>query len=94
MFELSGKTALVTGASGGIGGAIATALHAQGASIVLSGTRQEALDALKNELAENDAAFYAAQSGQFDQANVSNFARQAFQEIETLSVIVDDRRRT
>ena len=52
MFELSKKTALVTGASGGIGGAIATALHAQGASIVLSGTRQEALDALKDELAE------------------------------------------
>jgi 3-oxoacyl-[acyl-carrier protein] reductase len=50
MFDLSGKTALVTGASGGIGGAIAKALHAQGASVVLSGTRAEALDALKSEL--------------------------------------------
>jgi 3-oxoacyl-[acyl-carrier protein] reductase len=50
MFDLAGKTALVTGASGGIGGAIARALHAQGASVVLSGTRAEALDALKNEL--------------------------------------------
>ena len=39
MFDLTGKTALVTGASGGIGGAIASALHAQGARVVLSGTR-------------------------------------------------------
>src|SRR5277367_972846 len=50
MFDLTGKTALVTGASGGIGGAIAKALHAQGASVVLSGTRAEALDAVKSEL--------------------------------------------
>ncbi len=50
MFDLTGKTALVTGASGGIGGAIARALHIQGATVVLSGTRQEALDALKAEL--------------------------------------------
>ncbi len=50
MFDLTGKIALVTGASGGIGGAIAKALHAQGATVVLSGTRQEALDALKSEL--------------------------------------------
>ncbi len=52
MFELSEKTALVTGASGGIGGAIAASLHAQGASVALSGTRLEALEALKNQLAE------------------------------------------
>ena len=50
MFDLTGKTALVTGASGGIGGAIARALHAQGASVVLSGTRAEALEAVKAEL--------------------------------------------
>jgi 3-oxoacyl-[acyl-carrier protein] reductase len=50
MFDLTGKTALVTGASGGIGGAIARALHAHGATVVLSGTRVEALEALKNEL--------------------------------------------
>ena len=50
MFDLSGKTALVTGASGGIGGAIAKALHGQGATVVLSGTRVEALEALKAEL--------------------------------------------
>ena len=52
MFDLTGKVALVTGASGGIGGAIARALHGQGASVVLSGTRAEALEALKAELGE------------------------------------------
>jgi 3-oxoacyl-[acyl-carrier protein] reductase len=50
MFRLDGKTALVTGASGGIGGAIARAFHAQGATVVLSGTRREALEALAGEL--------------------------------------------
>jgi 3-oxoacyl-[acyl-carrier protein] reductase len=52
MFDLTGKTALVTGASGGIGGAIAKALHAHGATIAIHGTRREALDALAAELAE------------------------------------------
>ncbi|WP_127088579.1 3-oxoacyl-[acyl-carrier-protein] reductase [Aquabacter cavernae] len=52
MFDLSGKTALVTGATGGIGGAIAKALHAQGATVSLSGTRKEALEALAAELGE------------------------------------------
>ncbi|HXP97363.1 MAG TPA: 3-oxoacyl-[acyl-carrier-protein] reductase [Telmatospirillum sp.] len=53
MFDLTGKTALVTGASGDIGGAIARALHAQGATVALSGTRREALDALASELGGN-----------------------------------------
>jgi 3-oxoacyl-[acyl-carrier protein] reductase len=52
MFDLSGKTALVTGASGGIGGAIAHALHGQGAHVVLSGTRADALQALAESLGE------------------------------------------
>ena len=52
MFDLSGKTALVTGASGGIGGAIAARLHAQGATLVLSGTREEALQARAADLGE------------------------------------------
>jgi 3-oxoacyl-[acyl-carrier protein] reductase len=52
MFDLEGKTALVTGATGGLGGAIARALHAQGASVAISGTREEALRALAGELGE------------------------------------------
>ena len=52
MFDLTGKTALVTGASGGIGAEIARALHKQGAVVALSGTRREALDALAAELGE------------------------------------------
>lgn len=52
MFDLSGKTALVTGASGGIGAAIAKALHAQGAVVVLHGTRAQKLEALKTELGD------------------------------------------
>jgi 3-oxoacyl-[acyl-carrier protein] reductase len=50
MFDLSGKTALVTGATGGIGGAIARALHQQGAIVAVSGTRREVLDQLAGEL--------------------------------------------
>ncbi len=50
MFDLTGKTALVTGATGGIGGAIARALHRQGATVALSGTRKEVLDQLAGEL--------------------------------------------
>ena len=65
MFDLTGKTALITGASGGIGGSIAKALHGQGAAVVLSGTRVEALESLKAELGAR--AFIA-------QANLSDFA--------------------
>jgi 3-oxoacyl-[acyl-carrier protein] reductase len=50
LFDLTGKTALVTGATGGIGAAIAEALHAQGATVALSGTRQNVLDELKTKL--------------------------------------------
>lgn len=52
MFDLTGKSALVTGATGGIGGGIARALHRQGAQVAISGTRRDALDALANELKE------------------------------------------
>ncbi|MEO0680154.1 MAG: 3-oxoacyl-[acyl-carrier-protein] reductase [Pseudomonadota bacterium] len=55
MFSLEGKRALVTGASGGIGGAVARALHGQGAAVALSGTRTEPLEALAAELGERAA---------------------------------------
>jgi 3-oxoacyl-[acyl-carrier protein] reductase len=58
MFTLSGKNALVTGASGGLGNAIAKALHAQGAKVVLSGTKVDALTKLQSELGER--SFVAA----------------------------------
>jgi 3-oxoacyl-[acyl-carrier protein] reductase len=52
MFDLSGKSALVTGASGGIGGAIARVFHGAGAAVLLTGTRREALDALAASLGD------------------------------------------
>lgn len=52
MFDLTGKTALITGASGGIGAEIAKALHAQGAHVVLHGTRREKLESLASELGQ------------------------------------------
>ena len=52
MFGLQGKVALVTGASGGIGAAIARTLHGQGAAVVLSGTRVDALESLAAALGE------------------------------------------
>lgn len=57
MFDLTGRVALVTGASGGLGQGIARALHAQGAQVALTGTRKEALEALAAEL--NDRAHVA-----------------------------------
>ena len=74
MFDLTGKIALVTGASGGLGSAIARALHAQGAGVVLSGTRAEALETLKAEL--GDRAF-AAPANLADTAAVDGLIGQA-----------------
>ncbi len=52
MFDLTGKNALITGASGGIGGEIAKSLHAAGATVAISGTRLEPLEALAAELGD------------------------------------------
>jgi 3-oxoacyl-[acyl-carrier protein] reductase len=77
MFDLTGKSALVTGASGGIGGAIARALHRQGATVALSGTRTGPLEALAAELGErahvcpcdlSDATAVAALPGEAGEA--------------------------
>lgn len=57
MFDLSGKVALITGATGGIGGSIARALHRQGATIALSGTRPDALEAMCREFPDRCGAF-------------------------------------
>lgn len=77
MFDLTGKCALVTGASGGIGGAIAKALYAQGATVALSGTRVDPLNALAAELGDRahvtpcnlgDAEAVSALAGQASEA--------------------------
>src|SRR5579885_1715405 len=57
MFDLTGRTALITGASGGLGRAIARALHAKGAAVGLSGTRRDALEELAAELGTNSHIF-------------------------------------
>jgi 3-oxoacyl-[acyl-carrier protein] reductase len=74
MFDLTGKTALVTGATGGIGGAIAKTLHGQGAAVVLSGTRVEALEKLKAELGERT---FIAQANLSDVASVEALPKAA-----------------
>jgi len=74
MFDLNGKTALVTGASGGIGGAIAGALHAHGARVVLSGTRMDALESLQAALGDR-ASVAACDLG--DKASVDELVKKA-----------------
>ncbi len=74
MFDLSGKAALVTGASGGIGGAIARMLHKQGAIVTLSGTRADALEQLKGTMGER-AHVVAAKMD--DAADIERLAKEA-----------------
>lgn len=87
MFDLSGKIALVTGASGGIGGAIARAIHAQGGSVALSGTRREALDSLAAELGER-VAVCPADLRQADAADALVTAAEAA--LGPLSILVNN----
>jgi 3-oxoacyl-[acyl-carrier protein] reductase len=68
LFDLNGKTALITGGSGGIGAAIAKLLHANGASVVISGTNEEKLSRLCNELG-NRAYFERCDLSNKDQVN-------------------------
>ncbi len=87
MFDLSGKTALVTGASGGLGGAIARALHAQGAVVTLSGTRRETLEALAAELSER---VHVTQCDLADPASVEMLVPAAEAAMGSLDVLVNN----
>ena len=87
MFDLTGKTALVTGASGGIGAAIATTLHAQGGSVILHGTREERLAALKAALGER-AHIVTANLG--DREAVANVIAEATEKAGPISILVNN----
>lgn len=87
MFDLSGRTAIVTGASGAIGGAIARAFHAQGANVVLSGTRRDALDSLAAALGSR-AHVVACDLG--DAAAIESLAKEAEALGEGVSILVNN----
>jgi 3-oxoacyl-[acyl-carrier protein] reductase len=87
MFDLSGKAALVTGASGGIGGAIARALHAQGAIVTLSGTRGDALEALRQALGERAHVVVARMD---DPADIDRLAKEAEGAMGKLDILVNN----
>jgi 3-oxoacyl-[acyl-carrier protein] reductase len=87
MFDLTGRTALVTGASGGIGREIARALHAQGAAVVLSGTRSEALESLKGELG---IRVHALTCDLHDPTSVEALPRSAEAEAGKIDILVNN----
>ncbi|MBP7003675.1 3-oxoacyl-[acyl-carrier-protein] reductase [Amaricoccus sp.] len=87
MFDLTGKGALVTGASGGIGGAVARALHAQGASVALSGTRLAPLEALAAELGERA---HVTPCDLSDPAAVDALPKQATEALGSLDILVNN----
>lgn len=87
MFDLSGKCALVTGATGGIGAEIARALHAQGATVAISGTRQERLDELAQMLGERTFPLACNLS---DRAAVSELPKAAEDAMGSLDIVVNN----
>ena len=87
MFDLTGKTALITGASGGIGGAIATALHKAGATVALSGTRVEPLEALAEELGER---VHVLPCNLSDAEAVTALPKQAAEAMGSLDILVNN----
>ncbi|HEX4080997.1 MAG TPA: 3-oxoacyl-[acyl-carrier-protein] reductase [Rhizomicrobium sp.] len=87
MFDLTGRTALVTGASGGIGGEIARALHGRGASVVLSGTRAAALGALAQELGTRA---HAITCDLHDAASVDVLPKHAEAAAGTIDILVNN----
>ncbi len=87
MFDLTGKSALVTGASGGIGGAIARQLHGQGATVALSGTRVAPLEALAAELG---ARAYVCPCDLSDFEAVAALPKQAVEAMGGLDILVNN----
>lgn len=87
MFDLTGKKALVTGASGGIGEAIARVLHAQGATVGLHGTRVEKLEALAADLGDR-VKLFPADLG--DRDAVKELAAKAETELEGVDILVNN----
>ena len=87
MFDLTGKNALITGASGGIGAEIARQLHAQGAVVGLSGTRTEPLEALKAELGERAHVLPCNLS---DMASVDALPKQADEAMGSVDILVNN----
>ncbi|MDF1872988.1 3-oxoacyl-[acyl-carrier-protein] reductase [Vannielia sp.] len=87
MFDLTGKCALITGASGGIGGEIARALHGAGATVGLSGTREEPLKALADELGER-AHVLPCNLG--DAEAVNALPKQAIEAMGALDILVNN----
>ncbi len=87
MFDLTGKCALVTGASGGLGSAIAKALHGAGAKVALSGTREEPLKKLATELGE-DA--YVVPANLSDPASVAALPKAAMEAMGGIDILVNN----
>jgi 3-oxoacyl-[acyl-carrier protein] reductase len=87
MFDLTGKRALVTGATGGIGGAVAAALKAQGATVAISGTRAEKLDALAAEMGEG---VYPLACDLSDGAAVDALPKRAAEAMGGLDILVNN----
>ena len=87
MFDLTGRKALITGASGGIGEAVARALHAQGATVGLHGTRVEKLEALASELGDRVMLFPANLS---DRAEVKALGQKAEADLGGVDILVNN----
>jgi 3-oxoacyl-[acyl-carrier protein] reductase len=87
MFDLTGKSALVTGASGGIGGAIARALHSAGATVALSGTRTGPLEALAAKLGSRAHVLACDLS---DAASVEALPKAAAEAMGTIDILVNN----
>ncbi len=87
MFDLTGKCALVTGATGGIGGEIARGLHAQGATVAVSGTRAEALQALADDLGDR---VHALPCNLSDAGAVDALPGQAEEAMGSLDILVNN----